>query len=120
MKEASAVVKDTKAALGLEVTDESLLESRNGYGPVRNMREVETGVKAIQILVEADLLAAGGGIVGELGWEVGIAEKGREFAEVVGSQADRSVMGTLTSRRTEASWGKPNARCLVLDKMESY
>lgn len=58
MEETASIVEDAEAPLGLEVAYEPLLEPGDGNGPVRDTREREAGVLAVQVFVEADLLAA--------------------------------------------------------------
>lgn len=64
----------------LEVAYEPLLKTRDGDGPIGYSCEFEAGILSVEILVEPDLHAAGGRVVGEFGWEVGVTEEGREFA----------------------------------------
>lgn len=74
-EETLAVVEDAEAALGAEIAGYALLEARDGDGAVGDVGELETRVLPVQILVEANLFAAiggVGGVAGELGWEVGL------------------------------------------------
>lgn len=75
MEETPSIVKDPEAALCLKVTYESLLEPGDGNGSVRDARELEAAVLSVEVLVETNLHAADGCVVGQLGREVGVAEE---------------------------------------------
>ena len=75
LEETPAIVKDSEAALCLEVTYEPPLEAGNGDRTIGNSCEFEAGVLSVEILVEPDLDATSGVVVGQLGREVGITEK---------------------------------------------
>ena len=69
-------MEDAEAALGAKIAGHALLEARDGDGAVGDVGELETRVLPVQILVEANLFAAiggVGGVAGELGWEVGVS-----------------------------------------------
>jgi hypothetical protein len=64
----------------VKVADEPFLESRDGDGPVGPASECESRILTVQVFVESDPLAAVGGVAGDFGGKVGVAEEGDELA----------------------------------------